>query len=260
MPWFITPTSPMSETNAASSSNSSQREASTTPSDNTLSQVHSPPNSHGPLTHSDKVHMLILLLQQETGVPIPGTAPNKQRNDVHDVSPRNLLNVEHESGDHITCADTVHVASVPSDVAADGDDNMSVSRCYWADSESNKIRNLNYHRHVCDPLVHAAKCTRSTGVRKTPVFAFSRASLIPTASPACVPVARARADALILSPRLHPRSENKTRGPAPPSLPPLFPHTPFYHESDRDKPAGWHYLNDNILKYGFRPIKLPPNF
>ena len=137
MPWFITPTSPMSETNAASSSNSSQREASTTPSDNTLSQVHSPPNSHGPLTHSDKVHMLILLLQQETGVPIPGTAPNKQRNDVHDVSPRNLLNVEHESGDHITCADTVHVASVPSDVVADGDDNMSVSRCYWADSESN---------------------------------------------------------------------------------------------------------------------------
>jgi hypothetical protein len=126
----------MSEHNVSSATNPSQRGASTTSSDDTPNQVHSPPRSYPALTHNDKVLMLILLLQQETGVPIPGTAPNKQRKDDHAVSPRNTLNVEEASRDRITCTGVV-ASAPPLGIVADGDDGMSMFQCYWADSESN---------------------------------------------------------------------------------------------------------------------------
>lgn len=81
--------------------------------------------------------MLILLLQQETGVPIPGAAQNKQMEDAHTVSNNFLLRGGEACGDNVAGNGTV--ASVPQlDNVAYGVDNMSASECYWADSESNK--------------------------------------------------------------------------------------------------------------------------
>jgi hypothetical protein len=125
----------MTEYTIATSTNASQRDTSTMPSDD-ATQVHTPPRSSPAFTHNDKVLMLILLLQQETGVPIPGATSNQQRKDVYAVGSHNVLKIEEVSWNCITGTGTV--ASVPPlDLVADGDDESGVSKCYWADSESN---------------------------------------------------------------------------------------------------------------------------